>query len=278
MALLDGQWSYGGLTFGAGTDIRVLSLPVGVRDFVARSASTIRPRDHGSFVGDAWVGSKEPQIELMAMTRAAEIAVEEVFAPGGDLAALSFKFQGRVQQRVYARPTRWARPHTREADGVGRATVMMAWEQPDPRVFSEEEHSTGIVLSSQTGGMEFPVTFPLTFGSGGAGTGLILNAGNFGARPIVTITGGEVVGPRLEHVGRDESIRLPGFTLPAGSTLSVDFDARTVLLGAVSRYSYLSTDSVWWQLDPGSNEIRFSSLSGDPAVTATVTWRDAWLP
>lgn len=274
----DGQWSYGGLVFGAGTDVRVRSLPVGVRDFVARSGSTIRPRDHGSFTGDQWVGSKEPQLELLAMTRAAEVEVEQVFAPGGDPAALTFKFQGRPEQRIYVRPFRWARRHTQESDGVGRASIIVAFEQPDPRVYSEEEHSEGIVAASQTGGMVFPLEFPLVFGSGGAGTATLANTGNFGARPVVTISGGVLVGPRLEHAGLGVSVRLPGLSVPDGSTLVIDFDARSVLLDGVSRYSEVSADTVWWDLVPGDNEVRFSVGSGGVGVSATVIWRDAWLP
>jgi hypothetical protein len=58
----------------------------------------------------------------------------------------------------------------------------------------------------------------------------------------------------------------------------VDFDAKTVVLnGTASRYSTLTTDSTWWEIAPGTVNVRYAADTFDPASLLTLVWSSAWI-
>ena len=91
---------------------------------------------------------------------------------------------------------------------------------------------------------------------------------------MVTFTG-PVVSPTIEHTGQSRRLEFTG-TLAAGETLVVDSLARTVLLnGTSSRYSWLTSLSQWFTLEPGANNLRYTAASG--TGTCQVDFRSAWM-
>lgn len=155
--------------------------------------------------------------------------------------------------------------------GMGLAALQI--ECPDPRLYSNLllTTSTGVVTS--TGGLSFPLTFPLDFGgTGDSGTFQVTNLGNFEAPWTAQITG-PITNPQIENLTTGELVRVD-IALGAADTLLIDQDTRRVILnGTQSRYSLLSTDSdLTWGLGKGTTSLRFSgTTSGGPQLA--FSWR-----
>ena len=67
--------------------------------------------------------------------------------------------------------------------------------------------------------------------------------------------------------------------LASGDVLTIDTDARTVLLnGSVSRRRFLTVPAGWPTI-PGNSAVtyQFQSSTYNASATLTATWRSAWM-
>lgn len=154
------------------------------------------------------------------------------------------------------------------------ATIRLACT--DPRVYSDAEQSGTTGLSTISGGLTFPIIPPITFGAPTSGN--IILAENVGTTetPWVARIDGPVINPSIENVTSGTSLEID-ISLGTGDFLILDSAHRTIMLnGTASRYNLLTTDSVWADLEPGTNEIKFRSGSYS-AGTLTLYWRSAWV-
>lgn len=196
----------------------------------------------------------------------------------GSEAPLTFQLPGVADgelARIYAR-CRAFKAVIDDAYWEKAARVAIRLDATDPRIYADDESSDSTSLPDSVGGLTFPLTFPLSFGgvvsSGGRITAV--NAGSFPA-PWVARIDGPVNDPRIEHVGTGQKIDLE-LAVDAGDYVLLDSATRSVLLnGTASRYSALTTDSTWFELAPGSNELAFRAAVSS-AATVTVSWRSAW--
>lgn len=105
----------------------------------------------------------------------------------------------------------------------------------------------------------------------------VANLGTAGSSPTITLQG-PVTNPTLRNMSTGGVITL-NVTLGAGDFLVVDLANRTVLLNnATSVYAavdFLATQ--WWEIAPGSNNIRWTGTGTTGATNALVRWRDAWI-
>lgn len=155
----------------------------------------------------------------------------------------------------------------------------LQWVATDPRLYSAgptESASVGLPALG-TGGLVFPLRFPLTFGTGRSGGDVsVTNTGTLTTWPAYVITG-PVTGPIISNVGTGQTLAFdPTFTVPTGMSVTVDTDAKTVMLGGVNRRSSLVTAD-WFGLaaDTPTN-LRFSSVGTfSPSALLTVQWRNA---
>jgi len=117
---------------------------------------------------------------------------------------------------------------------------------------------------------------PFTFGAVSTGGALNLaNNGNFFSNHPITIEG-PVTNPRVESLTQGKTLAMD-IVLGVGETLVLDAESRTVLLnGTASRYNTLTTESEWFDLQPGNNEVRFQAAT-PTAATMTITWRSSWV-
>lgn len=129
----------------------------------------------------------------------------------------------------------------------------------DPRLYSDT-----LTISSYdptdlgSGGLVFPLGFPLDFDAGGgAGSLVVENAGTVSTPPVLTVTG-PVVNPTLDNDTLGLSIRTRDCGLASGDTLVVDVASRTVRLnGTTSRPDLVDVAGThWWELAPGINQLR----------------------
>lgn len=272
------------LLLGPDTDYIVTNLEgFGLPD--VRSEDVDRPRDHGVFTSYDYLSGRTLTVSLTVRGDTPENVVanvdalmahwQPIYSAPDATKTLAFQLPGRPTRRVIGRPRRASVDSTLVKSG--RADVVLEFRATDPRIYSDSEFSSSMALPQSGGGATFPLTFDLTFGATSEGGFLfVVNDGNFPTRPVVTITG-PVDFPKLLNASTGQHLTL-NLSLPAGHTLVIDFDARTVLLdGTASRYSALTPDSEWWEIGPGATLVQFFGATFQANARAALRWRSAWL-
>ena len=252
---------------------------------------------------DGWDGSPSPTLELMQRARGHGATGSESFMTprimtlGGLIHAPSVEalddafdrlnaaiklepFEILVLQKRLIRNVTVARQGevipTRHSDKLGAYSVLVSAR--DPRKFGDLiTASTRLPFS--TGGLTFPITFPVTFtGVSGTGRVSINNTGNVEAPVWLRIEGPLPAGGHaVTHLGKGRTLTFgTALALGAGEFLTVDMDRREVLAqGQAPRSGYV-TNRGWFSLDPGVNEIAFSSQNYSETANLTVSTKPAW--
>jgi len=166
--------------------------------------------------------------------------------------------------------------------GMGTSRPVQAgWVAPDGVLEAVALSEVTVGPSGlATTGLTYPVTYPVTYpASTSGGPVTVVNAGTAPVCPVVRMYG-PATGPVLSVDGQG-SLSFPSLTIPAGDYVEVDFRERTVLVNSlptVSRYGLLDfAAATWWQLQPGSNVVRYAPAAYSGGAAAVVTWRAAWL-
>jgi hypothetical protein len=289
------QVSFNGLTIGVGTAYGLLQIEGFDLPPVA-NGDVARPRDTGEFIGLDFLRGRDITMTVDLTSSAAGVAsaaqaLATAFVPPSD---------GQTETPLWIQlpglPLMCASVRVRKRSGI----IDLAWSQgyvkasiigmhaTDPRVYAPTIGST-IDLASIVGGLTWPTSFPLTFGSSSGGGSLIVNnTGNMEMRPIITITG-PVTNPVVENETLGEFLSFAntnvGYTLANGEQLVIDTDAHSVMffpldatIGA-SRRQWLQNGSTWWNLPPGTSSIVFSSGDSSlpsPVPTCEVTFAPAY--
>lgn len=280
----DWQAEYNGVALGDGTPFLIAQID-GLLDLPeVRSADKVRLRRNGLTAGDDFTGGRAITVTLeVAQTGTTSFndAVDQLArltAPGGPERPLVLQIPGVAgggKRWVYCKPRRRSLPIGREFFyGLTAATVEFF--STDPRIFAADQGSASTTLATAGAGLTFPATFPVTFGAAAIGGLLsVTNAGSFATSPTIRIDG-PVSNPRIENVTAGRTLAFD-ITLDAGDYLLVDTEQRTVMLnGTTSRYNALASASVWFELEPGTSEVRFSAPLTS-AATMLMTWRSAWV-
>jgi Phage tail protein len=148
----------------------------------------------------------------------------------------------------------------------------------DPRKFGDLVTATTRLPFSE-GGLEFPVTFPVTF-TGVSGTGILRvnNPGNTQAPVWLRIDGPIPAGGwTVTHVGKKQSLTFAtSLALGVGEFVTVDMDRREVLAQGQSARAGYVTSRGWFTLDPGDNDIAFSAANYSSTASLTVTTKPSW--
>jgi hypothetical protein len=161
-----------------------------------------------------------------------------------------------------------------------RAHGSAQFEALDGRTYGDSQHTVVVGRTQPGSGFTPPFTPPFTPGASVGGSVDVTNGGNASA-PWTARLDGPLTYPEITHTesGRKLSLDLTangGVDLAAGEWLDLDSSRRSILLdGSADRRTQLTSDSMWWELDPGVNTFTLDADAG--AGTLTVTWRDAWL-
>lgn len=138
--------------------------------------------------------------------------------------------------------------------------------------------TTTTALPSSSGGLTFPITFPAVFtGVQNSGVMQVTNIGDYKA-PVYARVDGRLPGVwSINHInaGADDvfTVALP---INVGEFVTVDMQRREVLAQAQSPRNGYVTSRGWFQLDPGVNQIAFTSTVYDPSALLTITTMPAW--
>ena len=161
-------------------------------------------------------------------------------------------------------------------DKVASYSLLLA--APDPRKYGDLV-SASTQLPSSSGGLVRPSTWPRTW-TGVSNTGVIRinNPGNTYAPVWLRVDGPLPAGGwAVTHVRKKQSLNFAtALALESGEFVTVDMDRREVLAQGQSARSGYVTSRGWFSLDPGDNDIAFSSLNYSPTATLTVATKPAW--
>lgn len=285
----DWQLEWRGVLLGSGTPYGWSELDGWLDLPGMRIGDQARPGRHGTYAGQqladerviTWTATLYPTSTAFAAavdTLRRITAVEE--AP--DEEPLVIRLSGTAWL-VNARVTRRALPVDRRYTAQ-MSPIVIQWVATDPRLYSPQQQTSGAVglPSPGSGGLVFPLVFPLTFGANLSGGGVSLtNVGTVTTWPTWQITG-PVTGPIITNADTGQTLTFdPSFVVAAGQTLLINTDDRTVTLQGVNR-----RDRLWvadWFGLPGvlpdgsivPTNIQFSSAGGFTAGTLTALWRHA---
>lgn len=241
-----------------------------------------RPGRHGLYDGPAVLSERvialsgtARSVDFAAGQRSRDILLSVLGDPLLGLSTLTVYEAGRPTKQAAVRrsaeaKTRWL------SDTFFEWSILLVAADPRRYAAAESTVNTSLPLSG-SGGLVYPLVYPLTYGSGAAGGAITLtNAGTISAPVRWTILG-PVTAPIITNAATGARLEfLSSFSVAAGQTVVLDTDARTVMQGTVNQRAQLGV-AEWWELDPGSLLVRFSGASADPATARlTATWRDAW--
>lgn len=248
-----------------------------------RTSFSPRPGEHGAFDGPAFLESRVVTItgcaiatSWTAASQARDIIASVCGDPSLGLSTLIVYATGNPTMQALVRRSAETRTESL-GDGILVAFSIIL-TAPDPRRYSTTLTTQFIGLPQPpTGGLAFPLVFPLDFGGSLAGGEMSLtNAGTMATWPTWQILG-PLTGPVITNVTTGEQLSFdPAFVVPAGQTLTINTDAKTVVLTGINRRDTLFAAN-WFRLLPGTTAIRFTSASGsDPAARLTVSYREAY--
>lgn len=274
------QVEVNGLIMGPGTPYHIVQFNPFVRS--TRHTQTDRAWAPGSWSGreDTEAVSIPLRLYIKTVDAGAWLAAEQALAsamrPSLSDVELRWKI-GATEYLMRVRP-RLVEPDT---DDVVRGTgpVGCALMALDPTVYAAtlSQQTTG--LPSSTGGLGFPIQFPVQFDAvTTSGTVLLTNAGTADTGLLLRIDG-PAVQPRvsLTNLTDPADIKTLRFnlTVESGQWLSIDTAARTVSLNAVASRRG-QTAGQWPLLPPGSHELSWSSDAYNAGAMLTASWRSAW--
>lgn len=104
------------------------------------------------------------------------------------------------------------------------------------------------------------------------------NVGNMPTYPIYKVTGGTYNLINFHNSSQNKLVEISRQNI-ASDILVVDFNTRMVYLNGNRNSSLLGSSVVdWWDVKPGTNNIRYNAFgtSGFVVPTVTVTWRSGW--
>lgn len=290
------QFQYNGLTMGANTPFGVLKVD-GLSLPEVRSGDANWPRDHGQAMGLDLYGGKDIIFDLWMKTDGSsvqgsqlELAEATRVRPNEEL-PLWFQLPNLPLMCVMCRPRK--RPMSIDSDyaaaNIGKPELIL--HATDPRFYQPGQSQT-LTLATPSGGLIFPVLFPVTFSVTTPSTVVIAN-GNTEMRPIILFNG-PLTGPAIENGSIEGEPFLKvvnpegeeGFTVAAedqvlinlGTPHLVQYYKGGVTSGSepVDIMNWLTATSTWWDMLPFNNTIRFYSTDAtNTGGTATVQWAPA---
>ena len=236
-----------------------------------------KPRQSGAWMGYSYSGARVMTVTgLLDGPSAAsvETAFDDIVAsfPLGD-AVLSVT-EGGMTRYVTVRRTDEVVPTRLSPTAIQWSVIVTA---VDWRKFGAVLSGT-TRLPSSTGGVTFPLTFPLAFTATTVnGQVALTNPGNE-VGPVRLRIDGPCQGPVITHISSGaQLVFASSLSLGAGEWLDVDMDARSVLANGQSSRNGSLTSRGWSAFDPGVNVWAFTASSFSSSALLTVYATPAWL-
>lgn len=240
-----------------------------------------RPRRHGVFDGPNFYGPRIVVVAgtTLAQTRALAIKAQDIMASvaawdSESLFPLVVTEPGQTPRQCMVRLA--AETKVSPVYGGLAFDWNLSLTAPDPRRYDTTDTVVDLMLpAANPGGLILPTGVPLTAPLTGAVVNetTLVNNGTANMAPTVTFFG-PLTNPAISNNTSGYTLSL-AYTLLAGDSLVVDFEARTAMLnGTASRTYALDTSATWWDILPGANDIVFTGAAG--TGYAEVRYRSAW--
>lgn len=258
------EFSYNGLTFGGATDFGVyevvgLTEPPNLREDLAD-----RVGNHGGFSYIDLYEMRRITIsgDLAKATQSAfEDAVQllkKTFYPQSSPQPLVFDRPGfAADRRVMCKPSRFSFPmDTRYNIAYGDWSIQLVAE--DPIIYVDTLQQATL--------------------TGASGSAAVNNSGDF----PVFFEKVRLTGPYTDITFRDQATPTDKVQLTVaisgGQYVDVDFQRRTVIKSdGTNLYDKRSSDSIWFDVTPGSHTYELVTTGGSGATQAVADWRSGWL-
>jgi len=240
----------------------------------SRMISVIAPYCDGDNYYGQTLGSRTITIPyvLMATSRSELFdlvrTVKSVFNPKDGLGLLTITMDGGDEYVIWCVPEGTPYAPAGNQRGVWYQTLILTLKVPYPFFIDPAYHSFSI--SGFSGGFVLPLSLPWTFGE----VGQQIDVENNGDSPtplIVTFLG-EITNPRIDNLTTDEYLKAV-LALGAGEVLEINtaqgqHTVHYIHGGTTDNgFGYLTTDSKFFWLEPGTNTLSFTS-SGALGATA----------
>lgn len=269
------------VSYGSHTDAGILeSLDIGFPN--VRESKTNRSGAHGTVDTTRWMADRP----ITAVVTLPE-------QPDTDVALdnLATLLDPELRLLMYMQRPGWARERRIEVRGATLVCppgilrkAQAGWVAP--RALFEDSYESSLVLQpsgSGTGGLTFPINFPIAFGEGVVSGAAQVEVGGNRPAPFVADIYGPCSDPTIRCIDTGEQVRFAGLTLNPGEFLRVDTDAQTAVLNGLSNNSRMNkldfaTSTIGMRLPAGrSVQVAFSPTSPSGNCQAVLTWRSRWL-
>lgn len=202
--------------------------------------------------------------------------LDDAFIKDGQYHWLGYQLSGQDAKQVYCKV------FTKEITEIYKEKYIRPFRinliAVDPRIYSQTEYTKTVYIPSAEGGRTYDKTYSKSYGVVQTGGKIVcLNSGNFPCLPLIKMYG-PLTNPRIRN--NDDSAKeiQVNIEVAVGDYLEIDFEEKTIMLnGTASRYNYLDTDSEWWKLNSGNNEIEFRDGGGDTDAYAQIIYRYGWI-
>lgn len=174
---------------------------------------------------------------------------------------------------------------TKPVTGFNRMELVCSWVVPRGIQESSQlitDNLSPTTSTAGTTGRTYNLVYPRVYPAGtvsGGGSRVINNRGTVDVYPFIRIYG-SVNDPLIRNVTTGKQLRFQGLSIPSGSFLTIDLYNRQALMNddiSDSRLNQLvHSDSDWWSLVPGNNEISFSAAAYS-GTRIEIIYRYAWL-
>lgn len=295
--LQESQFEIGGYRFGR-------DLPVEVTVFDVAGAETqvgdldLPGQDGTVFGRDTKTGS-ELTFELSVNTRTPDDAKHEwgelstrwdaatVRSRPRQVVPLRIRTPGQRSVVVYGRPRSLERTSSLALMKVGRIDAVATFQCADAYFYADtgvdgeggaRSITLTLVTSAGSGGIVWPVTWPLVWGTQGMRQDTVVNSGDSPSWPVITFHG-PVAQPSIELVGTGRRLSLDT-TLAYDRSITIDTRpwARTILrddgasFAGVARGASLSE----FQLPVGQTVLAYRGTDLSGQSRCVIEWRNAY--
>lgn len=283
----EGQFRVNGVTFGAGTAIRVNAFDPGPR--VVLDEDQPLPGRDGRTIGRDFDDGPEWTFELTLKAGSSDgnfDALEELRAAWSarrattELAELRYALPGRVR-RVYGRPRRFAIASRGVRAGWhhNRLPVLATFQLADPLVYDDVERSLELGLVASGGsGVVLPAVLPWELGRAAGQRQGVVEVGGRAPAPFSVTFQGPTSGFASSLWAQGPGWRVDLDTqLPFGQSVTVDTRTCTVTrsdgvsLAGAARGRFLTA-----RLSPGLQELSWGAADPSNTARAVFAWHDAY--
>lgn len=290
----DNQVEWRGVLLGSGTPYRSISLE-GWQDLPAlRGTNQVLSGFHGNRPGQLTADQRTVTLNFrlsqrLADFRASVAELRRLTAPTENPVeeALAVQIDGQ-KYLVMARCHRRAIP-TDKHYAIGHTVGAVQWVSTNPRQWLLPRKTAQAKLATDpTGGLVFPLVFPLDFGQATSGGGFpapLENTGSVDSWPIWRITG-PCTGPVITDLttGASQLRFNPDWQIPAGQVVEIDTrpGVRTVTFVDPTTFASLDISAsaqLWtrqWFPIPAGGSVRvgFTAGSYEAAAALDALWYD----